>query len=165
MASGWEKLDDRIRETGADRYFLPGHGALCGRMADVRYSVGDDAARRFVDDELAMRERMDGQAGRLDDVADRLRDCVRERERVGERDRPFVEHWDYRHWREGAEVRGRGREGDPPSRRTGGVTADPGRAGAERAAAPAAFRRGSVRRHRRPLPTTRRGRDHVFSVR
>ena len=99
IAAGWEKLEDRIRETGRHRFFVPEHKMLCEQMSHVRHRVGDTATRQFVDGELAMREGMSGKAKRLDDVAGRLRDCVGERTEAEARDRPTVQQVGYSGWR------------------------------------------------------------------
>ena len=98
-----EKLDERLRETGRHRFFLPEHERLCERMSHAHHAVRDTAAYRFIGKELDMRKDMGRQAERLDDEMDRILGCVREHETAPVRDRPFVQQENYRDWRYRAE--------------------------------------------------------------
>ena len=101
IAAEWEKLEDRVRETGSHRFFLPEHESVCARMD--RVYPRDDVAHRFMKDELGMRERMGRQAERLDDVENRLMDCALERGRAVRQDIPFLRQEGYANWRFRAE--------------------------------------------------------------
>ena len=101
IAAEWEKLEDRVRETGSHRFFLPEHESACARMD--RVYPRDDVAHRFVNDELGMRERMGRQAERLDDVKNRLTECALERGRAVRQDIRFVRQEGYADWRFRAE--------------------------------------------------------------
>ena len=101
IAAEWEKLEDRVRETGSHRFFLPEHESACARMD--RVYPRDDVAHRFVKDELGMRERMGRQVERLDDVANRLTECALERGRAVRQDIPFLRQESYADWRFRAE--------------------------------------------------------------
>ena len=103
IAARWEKLEDRVRETGGHRYFLPEHGRLCRDMFDMSSFVKDKAAWRFMGGERDMRERMDAEAERLGEAAGGLRDRAAERARAEARGESFVRHPDYPVWRAGAE--------------------------------------------------------------
>ena len=94
-----EALDDRVRETGRHRFFLPEHERACELMSPVRYRIKDGAARAFVKDELAMRKKMSEQARRLDSTKTQLAECRRSREFHAADDRPFVQREDYGAWR------------------------------------------------------------------
>ena len=94
-----EALEDRVRETGRHRFFLPEHERACKLMSPVRDRIEDGAARAFVKDELAMRKEMSEQARRLDSTKTQLEECRRSREIHATDDRPFVRHWNYRDWR------------------------------------------------------------------
>ena len=93
IAAEWEKLEDRTRETGSHRFFLPEHESACARMDRVYRR--DDVAHRFVKDELGMRERMGRHAETLGDVENRLKECASERERAVRRDIRFVRQEGY----------------------------------------------------------------------
>lgn len=101
IVTGWEKLEDRVRETGAHRYFLPEHKDLCERM-DLLYPK-DDVAHRFANGELDLRKRMTRQAERLDIAAKGLGECVEERQSAEAGDLPFVRQEGYASWRLRAE--------------------------------------------------------------
>ena len=103
FAAGWEKLEDRVRETGKHRYFLPEHKDLCERMSEMRYRFDGAGALRFVESELGLRERMGRQAERIAEVAARLTDCVEQRREVQARDRTFLRQEGYPSWRYQAE--------------------------------------------------------------
>ncbi|MDE0390686.1 MAG: relaxase domain-containing protein [Rhodospirillales bacterium] len=103
VVAACETLDDRVRETGRHRFFLPEHERACKLMSPVRDRIRDDAARAFVKDELAMRKTMSEQARRLDRTKTQLAECQRSREIYAEDDRPFVQRWNYGDWRSKAE--------------------------------------------------------------
>ena len=103
IAARWEELDNRVRETGGHRYFLPEHGELCRDMSRMSTFVKDEAAWDFMVGERDMRERMDMQAKRLEEAAGGLRDCAAERANVETRGAAFVHHPDYPDWRIRAE--------------------------------------------------------------
>ena len=54
VVAACETLDDRVRETGRHRFFLPGHERACDLMS---YNVQDGAAKAFVKNELACARR------------------------------------------------------------------------------------------------------------
>ena len=101
IVAGWEKLEDRVRETGCHRYFLAEHGRLCEAM-DLLYPR-DDMAHRFANGEMELRKRMTLQAERLDGAAKELEACARERGRAEARGLPFVRQEGYAEWRFRAE--------------------------------------------------------------
>ena len=100
VVAACETLDDRVRETGRHRFFLPGHERACDLMS---YSVQDGAAKAFVKNELAMREKMSEQARLLNTTKTLLKDCQQERELAATDDLPFVRREDYGAWRLRAE--------------------------------------------------------------
>ena len=100
VVAACEILDDRVRETGRHRFFLPGHERACDLMS---YSVQDGAAKAFVKNELAMREKMSEQARLLNTTKTLLKDCQQERELAATDDLPFVRREDYGAWRLRAE--------------------------------------------------------------
>ena len=102
IVAGWEKLEDRVRETGAHRYFLPEHGRLC-EAVDLLYPR-DDVAHRFANGEMALRKDMTLRAEELDLTAKRLEECARERGRAEAGDVPFVQQEGYAEWRFRAEL-------------------------------------------------------------
>ena len=79
VVAACEILDDRVRETGRHRFFLPGHERACDLMS---YSVQDGAAKAFVKNELAMREKMSERAQLLDKTKTLLEECQQERDRL-----------------------------------------------------------------------------------
>ena len=99
VVAACETLDDRVRETGRHRFFLPAHERACDLMSPVLYQIRDGAARAFVKNELAMREKMSEQARRLDTTKTQLAECQREREIAATDDLPFVQRGDYGAWR------------------------------------------------------------------
>ena len=103
VVAACETLEDRVRETGRHRFFLPEHERACDLMSPVRYRIRDGAASAFVKNELAMREKMSEQAQQLDKTKKLLEDCRRHREFAATDDRPFVRRWDYGDWRLRAE--------------------------------------------------------------
>ena len=103
IVSGWEKLDERVRETGRDRFFLPEHERVCELMSRAHHDIKDGRAWRFVADELGMREEMSSQAESLDTLKSQLQEHVREREHAQAQDQPFVRQKRYegrRYWAE-----------------------------------------------------------------
>ena len=99
VVAACETLDDRVRETGRHRFFLPLHKIACDLMSRELYQIRDGAARAFVKNELAMREKMSEQARRLDTTKTQLAECQRSREIHAADDRPFVQRGDYGAWR------------------------------------------------------------------
>ena len=93
----WEALEDRVRETGRHRFFLPEHERACRLMTDAR-GVRDKKARAFVGKELRLRERMGRDAKVLEDVVGRLRDCNARREEARAGEVPFVRQEGYGQW-------------------------------------------------------------------
>ena len=93
-------LHTRKRKTGRHRFFLPGHERACDLMS---YNVQDGAAKAFVKNELAMREKMSEQARLLNTTKTLLKDCQQERELAATDDLPFVRREDYGAWRLRAE--------------------------------------------------------------
>ena len=93
----WEALEDRVRETGRHRFFLPEHERACRLMADAR-GVRDGKARAFVGNELRLRERMGRDAKALKDAVGRLRDCNARREAARAGELPFVRQEGYGQW-------------------------------------------------------------------
>ena len=100
VVAACETLDDRVRETGRHRFFLPEHERACDLMS---YSVQDGAAKAFVKNELAMREKMSERAQLLDKTKTLLEECQQERELAATDDLPFVRREDYGAWRLRAE--------------------------------------------------------------
>ena len=103
VVAACETVEERVRETGRHRFFLPEHERACDLMSRVRYRIKDAAASAFVKDELAMREKMSEQARRLEKTKTKLEECRRERDRAATDDLPFVTQWDYGDWRSRAE--------------------------------------------------------------
>ena len=101
VVAACETLDDRVRETGRHRFFLPEHESACDLMS---YSVQDGAAKAFVKNELAMREKMSEQARLLNTTKTLLKDCQQERELAATDDLPFVRREDYGAWRYKAQL-------------------------------------------------------------
>ena len=96
-----ETVDDRVRETGRHRFFLPEHRRACHLLSlSVDFSgVRHAAASAFVKNELAMREKMSEQARQLDKTKTQLEECQKERDRAATDDLPFVQQKDYGAWR------------------------------------------------------------------
>ena len=103
VVAACEILDDRVRETGRHRFFLPEHERACDLMSAERYQIQDGAAKAFVKNELAMRKKMSEQARLLDTTKTLLKDCQRDRELAATDDLPFVRRGDYGAWRLRAE--------------------------------------------------------------
>ena len=103
VAAACETVDDRVRETGRHRFFLPEHRRACDLMSPVRYRINDGAASAFVKDELAMREKMSEQARRLEKTKTQLEECQKEHALAATDDLPFVRQEDYGAWRSRAE--------------------------------------------------------------
>ena len=100
VVAACEILDDRVRETGRHRFFLPEHERACDLMS---YSVQDGAAKAFVKNELAMREKMSEQARLLDKTKRLLEECQQERDSAATDALPFVQQENYGAWRFRAE--------------------------------------------------------------
>ena len=101
VVAACETLDDRVRETGRHRFFLPGHKRACDLMS---YSVQDGAAKAFVKNELSMREKMSDRAQLLDKTKTLLEECQQERDRTATDDLPFVQQENYGAWRYKAQL-------------------------------------------------------------
>ena len=82
-------------------FFLPGHERACDLMS---YSVQDGAAKAFVKNELAMREKMSDRAQLLDKTKTLLEDCQQKRDRAATGDLPFVRQESYGAWRYKAQL-------------------------------------------------------------
>ena len=100
VVAACETLDDRVRETGRHRFFLPEHERACDLMS---YSVQDGAAKAFVKNELAMREKMSDRAQLLDKTKTLLEECRQERDSAATDALPFVQQENYGAWRLRAE--------------------------------------------------------------
>ena len=103
VVAACETLDDRVRETGRHRFFLPEHERACDLMSAELYRIQDGAAKAFVKNELSMREKMSDRARLLDTTKTLLKDCQQERDRAATDDLPFVRREDYGAWRLRAE--------------------------------------------------------------
>ena len=101
VVAACETLDDRVRETGRHRFFLPEHKKACNLMS---YSVQDGAAEAFVNNELSMREKMSDRAQLLDKTNTLLEECQQERDRTATDDLPFVQQENYGAWRYKAQL-------------------------------------------------------------
>ena len=101
VVAACETLDDRVRETGRHRFFLPEHERACDLMS---YSVQDGAAKAFVKNELAMREKMSERAQLLDKTKTLLEECQQERDRTATDALPFVQQENYGAWRYKAQL-------------------------------------------------------------
>lgn len=96
-----ETVDDRVRETGRHRFFLPEHRRACHLLSySVDFSgVRHAAASAFVKNELAMREKMSERARLLDKTKTQLDECQKEHALAATDDLPFVQQKDYGAWR------------------------------------------------------------------
>ena len=103
VVAACETVDDRVRETGRHRFFLPEHERACDLMSAELYRIQDGAAKAFVKNELSMREKMSDRARLLDTTKTLLKDCQQERDRAATGDLPFVRREDYGAWRFRAE--------------------------------------------------------------
>ena len=103
VAAACETLDDRVRETGRHRFFLPEHKRACDLMSAEPYRIQDGAAKAFVKDELSMREKMSDRAQLLDKTKTLLEECQQERDHAATDDLPFVQRENYGAWRLRAE--------------------------------------------------------------
>ena len=101
VVAACETLDDRVRETGRHRFFLPGHKRACDLMS---YSVQDGAAKTFVKNELSMREKMSERAQLLDKTKTLLEECQQERDLAATDALPFVQQENYGAWRYKAQL-------------------------------------------------------------
>ena len=106
VVAACETLDDRVRETGRHRFFLPEHERACDLLS---YSVSHtrirhDAASAFVKNELAMREKMSERAQLLDKTKTLLEECQQERDLAATDALPFVQQENYGAWRYKAQL-------------------------------------------------------------
>ena len=104
VVAACETLDDRVRETGRHRFFLPEHERPCDLMSAELYRIQDGAAKAFVKNELAMREKMSERAQLLDKTKTLLEDCQQERDRTATDALPFVQQENYGAWRYKAQL-------------------------------------------------------------
>ena len=103
VVAACETVEERVRETGRHRFFLPEHERACDLMSAERYHIKDGAAKAFVNNELAMREKMSEQAQLLDETKTLLEECQQECDRAATDDLPFVRQETYGAWRDKAE--------------------------------------------------------------
>ena len=104
FVAGWEALQDRVRETGQHRFFLPEHEKLCSRMSSWETDYVKDAdARQFMRNELDLHKEMTLEAERLDRVAQSLQESLDKREQAERSETPFVRQEGYDTWRYRAE--------------------------------------------------------------
>ena len=103
--AAFETVDDRVRETGRHRFFLPEHRRACDLLSDSVGSSGvrHAAAKAFVKDELAVRKEMSEQARLLEKTKTQLEKCQKEHALATTDDLPFVRQEDYGAWRSRAE--------------------------------------------------------------
>lgn len=105
VVAACETVDDRVRETGRHRFFLPEHRRACDLLSDsvVSSGVRHAAAKAFVKDELAVRNEMSERARRLEKTKTQLEECQQEHALAATDDLPFVRQEDYGAWRSRAE--------------------------------------------------------------
>ena len=115
VVAACETLDDRVRETGRHRFFLPEHKRACDLMSAEPYRIQDGAAKAFVKDELSMRKEMSERAQLLDKTKTLLEECRQERDRAATR-RPAVRAAGEL-WRLAVEGRAGGRQREIDGRR------------------------------------------------
>ena len=104
VVAACETLDDRVRETGRHRFFLPEHERACELMSAEPYRIQDGAASAFVKNELAMREKMSERAQLLDKTKTLLEECQQERDLAATDALPFVQQENYGAWRYKAQL-------------------------------------------------------------
>ena len=104
VVAACEILDDRVRETGRHRFFLPEHERACDLLSAELYRIQDGAAKAFVKNELAMREKMSDRAQLLDKTKTLLEECRQERDRAATDALPFVRQENYGAWRYKAQL-------------------------------------------------------------
>ena len=104
VVAACEILDDRVRETGRHRFFLPEHERACELMSAEPYRIQDGAASAFVKNELAMREKMSERAQLLDKTKTLLEECQQERDLAATDALPFVQQENYGAWRYKAQL-------------------------------------------------------------
>ena len=103
VVAACETLDDRVRETGRHRFFLPEHERACDLMSAEPYRIQGGAAKAFVKNELSMREKMSERAQLLDKTKTLLEECQQERDSAATDALPFVQQENYGAWRLRAE--------------------------------------------------------------
>ena len=104
VVAACETLDDRVRETGRHRFFLPEHERACELMSAEPYRIQDGAAKAFVKNELSMREKMSERAQLLDKTKTLLEECQQERDSAATDALPFVQQENYGAWRYKAQL-------------------------------------------------------------
>ena len=93
----WQDWRDRAEPAMAE-------ASKVAEDAALSYSVQDGAAKAFVKNELAMREKMSDRAQLLDKTKTLLEECQQERDRAATGDLPFVRQENYGAWRYKAQL-------------------------------------------------------------